>query len=219
MRGISVSTSTTIQGGWIATNTITAEKIALGDFTNYCTVNPGYPATMLPTNIFGGTKVSGTADTGSMVIRKVTESQQYLMFCNYTPFCFNAGDEIYFYGNIPNYSSTNCSAAIRIWFNGIKVSGQWNVAGAAYTSKTFTAASSDIRLKTNICPTEVEVLPLLNQIGIYQFDWKRDGVHQKIGFIADYLEQQDSNLSIGGGYDEHGMMDEKVVNDFYQTAK
>lgn len=30
-----VSTSTYFQGGWIATNTITAEKIALGDFTNY----------------------------------------------------------------------------------------------------------------------------------------------------------------------------------------
>lgn len=99
--------------------------------------------------------------------------------------------------------------------NGIKVNGQWNVAGAAFTSKTFTASSSDIRLKENIRPTEVEALPLLNQIGIYQFDWKRDGSHQKIGFIADYLEQQDSNLSIGGGYDEYGMMDEKVVNDFY----
>lgn len=30
-----VSTSTYIQGGWIATNTITADKIAIGDFTNY----------------------------------------------------------------------------------------------------------------------------------------------------------------------------------------
>lgn len=30
-----VSTNTYIQGGWIATNTITADKIAIGDFTNY----------------------------------------------------------------------------------------------------------------------------------------------------------------------------------------
>ena len=32
-----VSTTTQINGGWIATNTITADKIALGDFTNYAT--------------------------------------------------------------------------------------------------------------------------------------------------------------------------------------
>lgn len=34
-----VSTSTYIQGGWIATNTITSEKIAVGDFTNYAQLN------------------------------------------------------------------------------------------------------------------------------------------------------------------------------------
>lgn len=32
-----VSTTTQINGGWIKTNTITADKIALGDFTNYAT--------------------------------------------------------------------------------------------------------------------------------------------------------------------------------------
>lgn len=99
--------------------------------------------------------------------------------------------------------------------NGVKIAAQWNVAGASYSSKTFTASSSDIRLKENICPTEVEALPLLNQIGIYQFDWRQDHYHQKIGFVADYLEKLDGHLSLGGGYDENGNMDEKVVNDFY----
>lgn len=98
---------------------------------------------------------------------------------------------------------------------GVKITGQWNVAGASLSVKTFTASSSDIRLKENIRPTEVNALSVINQIGLYQFDWKRDGYHQKIGFVADYLEQQDEHLSIGGGYDEDGNMDEKVVNDFY----
>ncbi len=98
---------------------------------------------------------------------------------------------------------------------GVKIAAQWNVAGASLSVKTFTASSSDIRLKENIRPTEVNALSVINQMGLYQFDWKRDGYHQKIGFVADYLEQQDEHLSIGGGYDEDGNMDEKVVNDFY----
>lgn len=101
---------------------------------------------------------------------------------------------------------------------GVKIAGQWNVVGASLSVKTFTASSSDIRLKENIRPTEVEALPLINQIGIYQFDWKRDGRHQKIGVIADYLEAQDKSLAIGGGYDDDGMMDEKVVDNFYLTV-
>ena len=96
---------------------------------------------------------------------------------------------------------------------GIKISGQWG--DSAFSTKTFTASSSDIRLKKNILPTDVEALPIIKQIGIYQFDWKKDNSHQKIGFIADYLQQQDENFALGGGYDEDGYMDEKVVNDFY----
>lgn len=100
----------------IAANSITANKLAIGDFTNYCTVNPNYPDTMLPTSFtYGGTIVNGTADTGSYVIRKANESQTYLMFCDFTPMCFNAGDELYFYGNIPNFSTTDCSGRVVIW--------------------------------------------------------------------------------------------------------
>ncbi len=111
-----VSDTTAIQGGWIATNTITANKLAIGDFTNYCTVNPNYPDTMLPSSFpHGGTVINATADTGSYVIGKANASQEYLMLCNYTPMCFNVGDELYFYGNLPNYSSTDCSARVSIW--------------------------------------------------------------------------------------------------------
>jgi hypothetical protein len=40
-------------------------------------------------------------------------------------------------------------------------------------------------------------------------------MHQECGFVADELEKLDPNLSIGGGYDEDGSMNEKSVNDFY----
>lgn len=97
----------------------------------------------------------------------------------------------------------------------INVRGQFGTSGIIYTSKKFNATSSDIRLKENISPTEVNALSVINQMGLYQFDWKQDGYHQKIGFVADYLEQQDEHLAIGGGYDEDGNMDEKSVNSFY----
>lgn len=96
-----------------------------------------------------------------------------------------------------------------------RVNGQWGTAGGAYTTLSFNPASSDIRLKENILPTEVEALPVLNSIALYQFDWRQDHYHQRIGFIADYLQTVDSNLAIGGGYDEDGNMDIKAVNDFY----
>ena len=52
---------------------------------------------------------------------------------------------------------------------------------------------------------------------VREFDWKRDGKHQPIGFVADELEQLDPDLALGGGYDEDGNMDEKQVNT-YQLA-
>lgn len=114
--GGAVSDTTTINGGWIATNTITANKIAIGDFTNYCTVNANVPETMLPTSFFiGGTKVNGGTDTGGLAFGKASNSQQYLAFCDYTPFLFKPGEQLYFYGNIPNWSSTDCSAGIYMW--------------------------------------------------------------------------------------------------------
>lgn len=95
------------------------------------------------------------------------------------------------------------------------LSGQWGTAGASFTNKTFTATTSDIRLKENIIDTKIKALPLINQIKIREFDWKDSGTHQKIGFVADELELLDSGLSIGGGYDEDGNIDAKGVNEFY----
>ena len=42
-----VSTTTQINGGWIKTNTITADKIAVGDFTNYV-ADPGFENDVYP---------------------------------------------------------------------------------------------------------------------------------------------------------------------------
>lgn len=80
---------------------------------------------------------------------------------------------------------------------------------------TIQISSSDIRLKENISDSEVNALNTINQIKMRQFDWKEDGHHQNIGFVADELEAIDQNLAVGGGYFEDGEMYVKCVNDFH----
>lgn len=100
-----------------------------------------------------------------------------------------------------------------------RVSGQWGATGSNYSVKTiWSASTSDIRLKENIKPTDVVGLKAVNKMLVRQFDWKRDGRHQDIGFVADELEKIDPNLALGGGYDEDGNMDEKQVNTYQVVA-
>lgn len=100
-----------------------------------------------------------------------------------------------------------------------RVSGQWGDTGDNYSVKTiWSASTSDIRLKENIKPTDVVGLKAVNKMLVRQFDWKRDGRHQDIGFVADELEAIDPNLALGGGYDEDGNMDEKQVNTYQVVA-
>lgn len=110
-------------------------------------------------------------------------------------------------------NSQYCVSHFQSNSSSLTVTGAW--AGSELSSRSITVTSSDIRLKENIRQTEVEALPIINQIGLYQFDWKQDGLHQKIGFIADYLEQQDEHFSVGGGYDDDGIMNVKAVDNFY----
>lgn len=96
-----------------------------------------------------------------------------------------------------------------------QIGAQWG--GSTYTTKSVTVSSSDIRLKENIKDTEVEALPIINQIKVREFNWK-DGKHQKIGVVADELEEIDECLAVGGGYDEDGCMNIKSVDTFYLTG-
>ena len=102
----------------------------------------------------------------------------------------------------------------------LRVYAQKGTAGASYGGYiTFTGtSSSDIRLKENIQPVEVDALPLLNAIEMKSFDWKpgeRDYTHQPIGMIADQIEKLDERLTIGGGYDPDGTPNYKVIDDHY----
>lgn len=84
-----------------------------------------------------------------------------------------------------------------------------------FSIKGIQIPSSDIRLKKNIKPSEVDGLGTINKIEMVQFDWKDRETHWNVGMIADEIEKLDPNLSFGGGYDDDGCMNVKSVNSFY----
>lgn len=111
----------------------------------------------------------------------------------------------------------NSNAANNNGAYSLTVNGQWESVG--YSSHNIVSASSDIRLKENIKPTQIKnALDVVNKFGVYEFDWKENGAHQKIGFIADYLQEVDERLALGGGYEEDGTPNYKTVDNFYMQG-
>lgn len=97
------------------------------------------------------------------------------------------------------------------------VRGQWGSTTENYYATDYVYTNtgvSDIRLKENVKDSKVEALETVRRMKVRQFDWKKGG-HQSIGFVADELEEIDSNLALGGGYDENGEMDIKQINSQY----
>ena len=48
---------------------------------------------------------------------------------------------------------------------------------------------SDRKLKTNIRPTDVSAVDLINRLNLMQYDWKSNGSHEQIGLIAQELRE------------------------------
>lgn len=89
------------------------------------------------------------------------------------------------------------------------------------TTVNVTYSTSDIRLKDNVKDTNIkDALSVINKMKIRQFDWKDDNKHQKIGFVADELEELDDKLVVGGGWEdeEHTQMNVKGVDTFYMMG-
>lgn len=90
-----------------------------------------------------------------------------------------------------------------------------------WSGRLAVTSSSDIRLKENVKDTEVDkALDVINQIKIRSFDWKNMDKHQKIGFVADELEEIDANFvdEGSGGYNKFGDINPKSVNNFYMLG-
>ena len=113
-------------------------------------------------------------------------------------------------------TGTSTARISRFWHGANTTASIHSYRGNSWATYTFSVASSDKRLKENVRDTEVkQAMDLVSQIKMRSFDWKDDKKHQKIGFIADELEELDSGLAIGGGEDENGNMNVKAVDTFY----
>jgi hypothetical protein len=123
----------------------------------------------------------------------------------------NGSRSIYLYAN----GSTK-----GIYAGGGSVSGSvMNVSGSGPQWYGTMHNWSDIRLKKNVADTEIKsALDTINKIKVRSFDWKATNKHQKVGFIADEIEQVDDAFTTGGGYDEKGNMSPKSIDGFYLQA-
>lgn len=70
------------------------------------------------------------------------------------------------------------------------------------------SAISDKRLKTNVKPTKVKAVDLLNKIEIVEFNWKKDNKFEKIGAIAQQVQSVEESLVV------HDMDDKQTYNDY-----
>ncbi len=93
----------------------------------------------------------------------------------------------------------------------LSVHGQWG--SSNYAAKVFYIDSeSDVRLKENFRECEVNALKAVEQMKVCSFDWKKTGIHQPLGIVADDLEKIDPLLILGGGCNEDGSMNIKQID-------
>ena len=60
---------------------------------------------------------------------------------------------------------------------------------------------SDVRLKDNLAPTQINALDIINSVDMYEFDWINDNIHVPLGIIAQQLQVDAPQLV---GTDENG---------------
>ena len=105
-----------------------------------------------------------------------------------------SGGNINMHGsNIEGYADENRNKTTVIWWSQIN---------------RVKSAISDKRLKTNVKPTKVKAVDLLNKIEIVEFNWKKDNKFEKIGAIAQQVQSVEASLVV------HDMDDKQTYNDY-----
>ena len=137
--GGAVSATTTINGGYIRTNTITAAQIALGDFTNLVDVNESLPQSAVPDNTHPfGSHAKPMCKNGYWY--KESAASEYLALSSYKPNSFADGDELYY--EFTAHSELAGNYFIALWFyNGASKEFQTmkrgNIESVTTSDKTF----------------------------------------------------------------------------------
>lgn len=108
-----LSTTTTINGGYIKTNTINASHLTLGDFTNLVDVNESLPQSAVPddTHHFGANARPVCKDG---YWSKKGAAYDFLALASYKPNSFADGDELYY--EFTAHSASVGNYYIGLWF-------------------------------------------------------------------------------------------------------
>ena len=128
-------------------------------------------------------------------------SAQGIMTCNNTP-KFNKGMEVYgryidTHGNDIKGDNPKGGKTAVVW---------WSQINKANSS------SSDKRLKTNIKPTKVNALDMLNNIEMVEFNWKKDNKFEKLGAIAQQVQSVEESFVV------QDMDDKQTYNDYLRIS-
>ena len=100
-----------------------------------------------------------------------------------------------FYGGLHMYNA-------RLDTHGQDIQGDANSAGAKTTVIWWSqinrvkSSVSDKRFKTNIKPTKVKAVDLLNKIEMVEFNWRKDNKFEKIGAIAQQVQSVEESLVV-----------------------
>lgn len=105
-----------------------------------------------------------------------------------------SGGNINMHGsNIEGYADENRNKTTVIWWSQIN---------------RVKSSVSDKRFKTNIKPTKIKAVDLLNKIEMVEFNWKKNNKFEKIGAIAQQVQSVEESLVV------HDMDDKQTYNDY-----
>ena len=107
----------------------------------------------------------------------------------------NCKNSATFYGGLHVYNA-------RLDTHGQDIQGDANSTGSKTTVIWWSqinrvkSSVSDKRFKTNIRPTKVKAVDLLNKIEMVEFNWKKDNKFEKIGAIAQQVQSVEESLVV-----------------------
>lgn len=179
---------TQIDGGNIATKTITAEQIAIGDFTNYATVNENDASTLLPDQTIVGSSTHGDWVEN---IDKTTGLQFIFVSQKYCINSFQKGDILKFDVNVWCYKAQQVTYGI--WFydgNKTYKTGVWSFADIT-AEGYFKPLSATLKVPT-----------LSNDVKYYALavEFKKYGSNSRNCIQKAKVTKISGRLQVGEGY-------------------
>lgn len=204
--------STGVKGAQMA---FSGSQISVGNSSIVCGSISGTNSSF--TNVWVENFTNASTFKENITCNKNLKVKGDLTFADYQQDTLATASEVVYRRPIASAASNNSRVAFLQGASGNKISIRAQYGKSAFSSATFTASSSDIRLKEDIKDSSVNALSKIIQMQIREFNWKQTGVHQELGCVADELELIDPLLTVGGGYDKDGTMNIKSIDTLLLT--